>query len=212
MNFFKKFNKLQVKYKDKSITAVPLFLAVVGILCVCIGSSYAYLTYVAYANNTNKIIAGTLELSFINGGETISLINAVPQDDNVALAKNKEYTFNIKNSGSISAYYELSLIDSCSTNDNVTINGTSVKPDVCIPTDYIRVGIKKNNGDYVIKNINEDGKVLLDSDIINPGYPLNTISKYKKIDKYFTDKLSEEEKEIINFNEDSTIDFIKDHI
>ena len=52
----------------------------------------------------------------------------------------------------------------------------------------------------------------ISSDIINPGYPLNTISKYKKIDKYFTDKLSEEEKEIINFNEDSTIDFIKDHI
>ena len=51
----------------------------------------------------------------------------------------------------------------------------------------------------------------ISSDIINPGYPLNTISKYKKIDKYFTDKLSEEEKEIINFNEDSTIDFIKDH-
>ena len=52
----------------------------------------------------------------------------------------------------------------------------------------------------------------ISSDIINPGYQLNTISKYKKIDKYFTDKLSEEEKEIINFNEDSTIDFIKDHI
>lgn len=52
----------------------------------------------------------------------------------------------------------------------------------------------------------------ISSDIINPGYPLNTISKYKKIDKYFTDKLSEEEKEIINFNEDSTIEFIKDHI
>ena len=52
----------------------------------------------------------------------------------------------------------------------------------------------------------------ISSDIINPGYPLNTISKYKKIDKYFTDKLSEEEKEIIDFNEDSTIEFIKDHI
>lgn len=50
------------------------------------------------------------------------------------------------------------------------------------------------------------------SDIINPGYPLNTISKYKKIDKYFTDKLTEEEIELLDFNEDATIEFIKDHI
>lgn len=197
MNFFKKFNKLQVKYKDKSITAVPLFLAVVGILCVCIGSSYAYLTYVAYANNTNKIVAGTLELSFVNGGETISLINAVPQDDNVALAKNKEYTFNIKNSGSISAYYELSLINSCSTNDNVTINGTSVKPDVCIPTDYIRVGIKKNNGDYVIKNINEDGKILLDSDIINPGVETDKYSLKIWLNKDTPNTYNDKSKKIV---------------
>lgn len=50
------------------------------------------------------------------------------------------------------------------------------------------------------------------SDIINPGYPLNTISKYKEFDKYFTDELTEDEKKIITINEDDVIDFIKDHI
>lgn len=197
MNFFKKFDKLQVKYKDKSITIIPLFLAVVGILCVCIGSSYAYLTYIAYANNTNKIVAGTLELSFINGGETISLINAVPQDDSVALAKNKEYTFNIKNSGSISAYYELSLINSCSTSNSVTINGTSIKPDVCIPTEYLRVGIRKNNGDYVIKNINEDGKILLDSDILNPGVETDKYSLKIWLNKDTPNTYNDKSKKIV---------------
>ncbi len=50
------------------------------------------------------------------------------------------------------------------------------------------------------------------SDKINPGYPLNTISKYKKIDKYFTDELTEDEKMVIATNEDDVVEFIKNHI
>lgn len=46
------------------------------------------------------------------------------------------------------------------------------------------------------------------SDKINPGYPLNTISKYKNIDKYFTDTLNSEELEKIAFNEDDVVSFI----
>lgn len=45
------------------------------------------------------------------------------------------------------------------------------------------------------------------SDIINPGYPLNSISKYKKLDKYFTE-VTEEDKELIRINEDDVVDFI----
>lgn len=46
---------------------------------------------------------------------------------------------------------------------------------------------------------------------INPGYPLNSISKYKLIDKYFTD-VTEEELELIKVSEDDVVDFIKNHI
>ena len=45
------------------------------------------------------------------------------------------------------------------------------------------------------------------SDKINPGYPLNSISKYKGIDKYFTE-ITEEDKEEITLNEDHVIEFI----
>ena len=45
------------------------------------------------------------------------------------------------------------------------------------------------------------------SDKINPGYPLNSISKYKVNNKYFTD-VTEEDKKIINVNEDDVVDFI----
>ena len=49
------------------------------------------------------------------------------------------------------------------------------------------------------------------SDKINPGYPLNSISKYKKLDKYFTDVTLEDMK-MLNDNEDDVVDFIASHI
>lgn len=46
---------------------------------------------------------------------------------------------------------------------------------------------------------------------INPGYPLNSISKYKKIDKYFTD-VTDEDLQLIKTNEDHVVSFIAEHI
>ncbi|MEG1987512.1 MAG: non-canonical purine NTP pyrophosphatase [Bacilli bacterium] len=49
------------------------------------------------------------------------------------------------------------------------------------------------------------------SDKINPGYPLNSISKYKIIDKYFTDITADDQKKV-KINEDEVVDFIANHI
>lgn len=49
------------------------------------------------------------------------------------------------------------------------------------------------------------------SEKINPGYPLNSISKYKNLDKYFTE-ITEEDKENLKVNEDHVVEFIKNHI
>ena len=49
------------------------------------------------------------------------------------------------------------------------------------------------------------------SDKNNPGYPLNSISKYKKLDKYFTEVTLEDMK-LIEVNEDDVVDFIAKHI
>lgn len=45
---------------------------------------------------------------------------------------------------------------------------------------------------------------------INPGYPLNSISKYKIIDKYFTE-ITDEDKEKIKISEDDVVEFISKH-
>ena len=49
------------------------------------------------------------------------------------------------------------------------------------------------------------------SEKINPGYPLNSISKYKALGKYFTDTTDEDLK-LIEVNEDHVVEFIKNHI
>ena len=49
------------------------------------------------------------------------------------------------------------------------------------------------------------------SDKINPGYPLNSISKYKKLDRYFTD-VTDEDMKLLEVNENDVVDFIANHI
>lgn len=49
------------------------------------------------------------------------------------------------------------------------------------------------------------------SDKINSGYPLNSISKYKDIDKYFTD-VTDKDKSLIKYNENNVVKFIKDNV
>ena len=46
---------------------------------------------------------------------------------------------------------------------------------------------------------------------IHPGYPLNSISKYKMIDRYFTD-LTEEDRLLLNKDETDVIQFIAEHL
>ena len=46
---------------------------------------------------------------------------------------------------------------------------------------------------------------------INPGYPLNSISKYKGIDKYFTE-VTDEDLKLIKVNEDHVVEFIKNNM
>lgn len=75
------------------------------------------------------------------------------------------------------------------------------------------LAVINENGEESTYTWHKDDFYMVDtkSSIINPGYPLNSISKYKGIDKYFTE-VSEEEKEKIRYNEDNVVEFIAKHI
>ena len=157
MNFFKKFEKLKVKYKTNKKRILSITVTAVGIACLLIGSSMAYLIFEAQGT-TQTISAGTLQLSYTNESEAIILNNAVPQSDEQGL-NNNVYSITLTNTSTIKSYYELSLNNNCTVGNSYTINGSSVTANVCIPNNYIKVAVKTSNDeDYTIKN---GGNVIL---------------------------------------------------
>ena len=157
MNFFKKFEKLKVKYKTNKKRILSITVTAVGIACLLIGSSMAYLLFEA-SGTTQTISAGTLQLSYTNESEAIILNNAVPQSDEQGL-NNNVYSITLTNTSTIKSYYELSLNNNCTVGNSYTINGSSVTANVCIPNNYIKVAVKTNKDeDYTIKN---GGNVIL---------------------------------------------------
>ena len=157
MNFFKKFEKLKVKYKTNKKRILSITVTAVGIACLLIGSSMAYLLFEA-SGTTQTISAGTLQLSYTNESEAIILNNAVPQSDEQGL-NNNTYSITLTNTSTIKSYYELSLNNNCTVGNSYTVNGSSVTANVCIPNNYIKVAVKTNKDeDYTIKN---GGNVIL---------------------------------------------------
>ncbi len=157
MNFFKKFEKLKVKYKTNKKRILSITITAVGIACLLIGSSMAYLLFEA-SGTTQTISAGTLQLSYTNESEAIILNNAVPQSDEQGL-NNNVYSITLTNTSTIKSYYELSLNNNCTVGNSYTVNGSSVTANVCIPNNYLKVAVKTNKDeDYTIKN---GGNVIL---------------------------------------------------
>lgn len=68
-------------------------------------------------------------------------------------------------------------------------------------------------GEEVTYTWEKDNFYMVDvpSNKINPGYPLNSISKYKGIDKYFTD-ITDRDKEFLKVDESDVVEFIANHI
>ena len=66
-----------------------------------------------------------------------------------------------------------------------------------------------NNGSLSTYSWSKEDFYIVDkpSNKINPGYPLNTISVNKKLNKYFTD-ITEDDKKIIKEDESDVIDFL----
>ena len=70
-----------------------------------------------------------------------------------------------------------------------------------------------NNGSENTYTWSKDDFYMVDkpSDKINPGYPLNTISINKKLNKYFTD-ITEEDKALLQEDESDVVEFIANSI
>ena len=70
-----------------------------------------------------------------------------------------------------------------------------------------------NNGKESTYTWSKDDFYMVDvpSNKVNPGYPLNTISIHKKLNKYFTD-ITEEDKAMVEEDESHVVEFIANSI
>ena len=167
--FSKKFDDLKIKYKKDPKKYIVMASCLLLALALLGGTSYAYLSYVSKTGNTTVIEAGTLALTFANESNAITLDNAVPQQDNNALEENTEYTFSIKNNGSLAASYKITLDNTCTLDKTYSINGESVKPDKCIPDSHIKVGIKEENGEYTVLDKTSESDYVIAAGSLNGG-------------------------------------------
>ena len=155
MNFFKKFNKLDFGDKAKKKKIISLAVTIVGILLIVTGTSAAYLMS-QKEGTKNTITAGTLVLSLPTESEGITLNGALPISDEAGVSGSNSYTFTLKNSGTLKMNYAIYLKNKCSTTSSITINSETITPDICIPNEYVKVGLKKGTEDYQIITLNND--------------------------------------------------------
>ena len=188
MNFFNKFNRLKIKYKDSPSIKISFLLGVVSILLIFIGSSYAFIFKSAYTSSINKITAGNLVMTLENTTPVISIGNAVPTPDDVAISSSDYYGFTLKNNGSINAKYKISLINSCVVGNTYTVGSDSVVAGVCVPTKYIKAGISKDGEDYKVLKADSSGNIILDSSVLgklrNSSYKLKLWLDYDTPNEY----------------------------
>ena len=85
-------------------------ISILGVTMLSIGSAFAIFTVSNESADYNVLKAGTLDIDFGEDTSTISLTNSYPLSDTDGLASDP-YTFTITNTGTLDAYYTVSLLD-----------------------------------------------------------------------------------------------------
>ena len=146
-----------IKKSQKQIIAIAFALVLV------IGGTFAWLTITLTGTKTTKLTAGTLALTLDEStSDGINITDAVPMSDTKGLATTA-YTFSLKNTGSISSVYEISLT-------NEAIDSTATR----MSESFVKYSLTKNDGTATTALVsslskNASGNYILDSGTIASG-------------------------------------------
>lgn len=129
--------------KEYIIIAIAVLMSV----AVLAGTTYAVFTKTVTGDEKLTIQTGTLEITFGEGNE-INLSNTAPMSDERG-QKTTPYTFSVKNTGTITAYYTVYIEeDSGNTLDNQYVKYRLISDD---GFDTGIVNLAGSSGDYVIR-------------------------------------------------------------
>ena len=156
----KRFDTFRMKYKKDKKKYIVIIVAMLIMLSTVVGTSYAYLRGISKTNNSVVISAGTIALTFQNDENVLDISNAVPMSDEDGLAQSTEYSFDVKNNGTIPAVYTITLDNTCEAGNGI---------DLCIPDQYIKVGIKTGNEEYKVLEKKDQEKYIIETGELQKG-------------------------------------------
>ena len=129
--------------KEYIIIAIAVLISIATLA----GTTYAVFTKTVTGDEKLTIQTGTLEITFGEGNE-INLSNTAPMSDERG-QKTTPYTFSVKNTGTITAYYTVYIEeDSGNTLDNQYVKYRLISDD---GFDTGIVNLAGSSGDYVIR-------------------------------------------------------------
>ena len=136
---------------------ISLIIAIVGLLSIISGSSYAILKGSTISSKEQVIKSGNVELTLTEHYESINKPLSVLKDED-GLLQEDFYSFNVKNTGSSTAKYNLKLVSSTPSSNTDTI----------IYNKYIKIGLEvngKEEGPYTLSEV----KNIIDKEVIYKG-------------------------------------------
>ena len=145
---------MQVRTKKYYIS---LIIAIVGLLSIISGSSYAILKGSTTSSKEQVIKSGNVELTLTEHYESINKPLSVLKDED-GLLQEETYSFNVKNTGSGTAKYNLKLVNSAPSSYTGSL----------IDDKYIKIGIEvngKEEGPYTLSEV----KNIIDKEVIYKG-------------------------------------------
>ena len=174
------------RYKKDNISEIDnnrrqvkmLFLVILLVSVVLVGSSYAWFTATETGKNVT-VSAGTLNISFSDSGSDITLQDQVPITTSEAL-KTDGYTFTVTNNGTIDADYTVIL-------DDVELSTGETRLD----NKYVRYSLEKDGvevANNLISNL-VDNKIVIST--LKPKASAEyTLRVYLDEDKFDTDAVN----------------------
>ena len=174
--------KMKEKAKREITTKLSLVITIIGLLIIITGTSYAALIGNTLSSSEQIIRAGGVTLTLTENYESINK-KIIVLEDSEGLLQEDVYEFNIKNTGSIAARYDIKIINE--------LSGENV-----LPLEYIKVGLEINGEEYGPFNIGElegiiDSNIIYRKEIIN--YKLRVW-----LDKEYEEEIEEIEGKMAN--------------
>lgn len=127
-------------------TKLSLFISIIGLLCLVIGSSFALLQDNKEGTTKQVINAGKVKLELTESKEGVVLDDLIDMTDDEGFKQNTFYSFSISNIGDTTAEYNLLLVQ-----DETKTNTLDEK--------YIKVGLEVN-GEAKILNLKDANNII----------------------------------------------------